>query len=268
MAERVLQTSVDNYRGAVEAISVVLDRSPDDLDLRQTICLGHLARARSLMRSLLSLFGDDENNEAIFALTRLILETTANLRYLLSKDDPALYSAFMRSGLKADVDLFDDIEGKIKQRGAGPEWSIEAGMKESVKRYVTDSGTTLEEVRGSKRYWGGSYYDRLRELGEEDGYLYFQRVPSSAVHGDWSNMLRFHVHKGDTGYRPWPGSIVPVESLLNPVTAFVCQAVITYVQALHPDKQDFVSVVEDIFTAVMEAERDSGDFDPIPRADS
>ena len=267
MADRDVETSISNYSGAIDAIGIVLDRSPDDLDRRRAIALGHLARTRGLMRSLLLLFGDDEHNEAIFALTRLILETTTNLRYLLAKDDPELYSAFVYSGLKADVDLFDDIESKIASRGPGPEWNIEAGMKQSVKRYVTDSGTTVEKVRESKRYWAGSYYDRLKELGEEDGYLYFQRMPSSAVHGDWSNTLRFHLHKGEVGYRPWRGSIVPVDSLFNPVTAFVCQAVIKYIQVFHPDKQDFASVVEDIFKAVMEAERQSGDFEPAAGSD-
>ena len=262
MVGRPIETSLSNYLGAIDAITIVLDRSPNELDRRQVVNLGHLARARSLMRSLFHLYGDDEHNEAIFALTRLILETTTNLRYLLSIDEPSLYSAFVHSGLKADVELFDDIQSKIKERGDEPEWSIEKGMKASVQRYVSASDITMDAVRKSSRRWSGSYYDRLKSLGEEDGYLYFQRMPSSAVHGDWSNMLSFHVHRDASGYVPERGSIVPVDSLFNPVTAFVCLAITEYLEVFHPDEEDFLEVVKGIFDAVMEAEKESGDFDP------
>lgn len=258
---RDIETSVAHYVRVTTSITTAVRLSPDELDLRQAIELGLLLRSRRLMGSVLSLIENDEHAETVFALTRMILESATNLVFLLRQDNDELYQDFVHSGLKADVELFDAIVSNIKSRNDGTEWEIERGMKKSVLRYVRDSRTTLEAVRASKRQWGGTFYDRVRDVWDEDAYLYLQRSPSSAVHGDWSNMLRFHISNSGSGYSPEPEYIVPADSLLNPTAVYVSMALLEYLKASHPDRQDFIQAVGQGIETVMEAEAQSGDFD-------
>ncbi|MYH67238.1 MAG: hypothetical protein F4152_01275 [Dehalococcoidia bacterium] len=244
----------------IALIDGVIRLSPDEWDREQAIRVGLLLRIRRFLKAILCLRNYEDTGEAMFALSRLVMESAMNLRYLLFKDDPEMYAVFVTSALRADVDLLDEVEENIRQRGGTDEMPIEKRMKSSVLRYVQDSGTTLEDVRSSPKGWGPSYRERLREMGVNDAYLYIQSIPSSAVHGDWSSLFRFHIGRREGGYgRSQPESI-RMDGLLNPLVAVTCGVIVDYAEAVHPGNEALVRSARLLQATVMEAEEGSGDF--------
>ena len=259
--ERDFEASVRYCASVIEMINGVIHLSGEEWSREQSVRIGLLLRIEHLIHSILCLREQEGTGEAIFALSRLVMETATNLRYLLFKDDPEMYARFVNSGLRPDVELIDDINGKIKERGRTDEMPIERGMKASVERYVTDSGTTFREVKSSPRHWGPNYRDRMLEMGEDESYLYLQRLPSSAVHGDWASLMRFYLHKSGECYRRSQPDPVETDNLLNPIVAFTCQAITDYAEAVHPGNSALVRSAQLLLETVMEAEGASGDFD-------
>lgn len=209
------------------------------------------------MKSVLCLIDADDNDEAVFALTRLILETSFDIKYMVRYGDEELSSRFVNSGLKADVELFDDIARRVESRG-GAEMPIERNMMASVERYVLASDTDMDAIRASKRNWGPNYRDRLTAIGEGEGYLYLQRMPSSAVHGDWSDLLRFHLEKVDQGFMPVEAS-VDVRKLLSPSAVYVCEAALDYSLAYAPGSEFITQSLTSFIDTLLRAEGESPD---------
>ena len=261
--DRDYAARISTYRTVTQLIADLVDLSPHDWDRRQAINLGLLLRIRGLMSSVLDLVQTSGNGEAVFALTRMIYESATNVRYLILTGQPDVYSQFVRTALKADVALLDEIEKRIAKRGTG-EMPIEASMKASVQHYVHESDTTMRAVRESARGWGGTYYQRLKALQGEDAYpalVAMQLIPSSAVHGDWSDLLRFHLHKTRTGYRPGSERVVAVNKILGPTALLVCEALLTYLRAFRPEQHTLIDSIEELIASAKDAESESGDFE-------
>ena len=258
---RDFEASVRYCANVIKMINGVIHLSGEEWSREQAVRIGLLLRIEHLIHSILRLRQYEGTGEAIFALSRLTMESVTNLRYLLFKDDPDFYSRFVTSSLLPEVEIFDDIERRIEERGGQDEMPVEVSMKRSVTLAVSRSGTTLDEVRSSPRNWGPNYRDRMLEMGEEEAYLYFQRMPSSAVHGDWVSLFRFYFQKDDKGYRRAQPDPVETDNLLNPLVALTCEAIADYAKAVHPDNGALVRSAELLLATVMEAEAESGDFD-------
>ena len=258
---RDFEASVRYCASVIEMINGVIHLSGEEWSREQTVRIGLLLRIEHLIHSVLCLRQYEGTGEAIFALSRLTMESVTNLRYLLFKDDPDLYARFVTSSLLPEVELFDDIERRIEERGGTGEMPVEESMKRSVMLAVRRSDMTPDEVRSSPRQWGPNYRDRMLEMGEEEAYLYVQRLPSSAVHGDWVSLLRFYFQKGDEGYRRGQPDPVETDNLLNPIVALTCEAIADYAKAVHPSNGALVRSAELLLATVMEAEAESGDFD-------
>lgn len=246
----------------IALIDDLIRLNPDEWDRVQAIQAGLLLRIRRLLQSILCLSHCDDTGEAMHALSRLVVESAMNLRYLLFKDDPEIYAAFVTSALRAHVDLLDEVEEDIRRRGGTDEMPIEKRMKASVIRSVQDSGTTLDDVRSSPKGWGPSYRERLREMGADDAYLYIQSIPSSAVHGDWSSLLRFHLDKRNAGYQRSQPESTGMDELLNPLVAITCDVIVDYAGAVHPGNEALVRSARLLQARAMEAGEESGDFVP------
>ncbi len=253
--------AASHSESVIALIDGVIRLSPDEWSREHAIRVGLLLRVQHLLHSILCLRHCEGTGEAKFALSRLVTESAMNLKYLLFKDDPVVYERFVTSALRPDVDLFNDVENNIRQRGGVDEMPIEKRMKASVIRHVRDSGATLEEVGSSPREWGPNYRERLREMGLHDAYLYIQRIPSSAVHGDWSSLFRFHLEKCDEGYMRGQPDLAWKDAALNPIVALTCSVIVDYAKAVHPGNEALVRSTQRLQEAVMEAEEASGDFD-------
>ena len=145
----------------------------------QAVCLGLLSRISKLMASVLKLSSEVEHGETVQILYRCILESSIDLQYLLKKDDDTMFERFVKVGLKSERELYDIIQENIRNRN-GQELEIERDMLRSIIRTCEDSGVKIEEINPRAGSWGGSYRDRMKEIGLAEGYPIFQGMSSQA----------------------------------------------------------------------------------------
>ena len=112
----------------------------------QAICVGLLVRISKLMASVVRLSVGVEHGETVQALTRCILESAVNLRYLLLKHDNKIYDKFVKTSLAAERELHDIILENIEKRG-GEQIVIEQDMLSSIADTCEQSGVKIETPR-------------------------------------------------------------------------------------------------------------------------
>ncbi len=214
------------------------------------------------MQSVLCLAEESGHDEAVLALTRLVSETTTTIKYLVKHGNDEMYDRFVTSGLRDEVAVLDDIQERIAERGTG-EFPIERRMKMGIKRQLLDSGVTADAARSIRGSWGPNYHDRMEAVDEgRAAYLYRQRIPSAAVHGIWSNLLRFHLRKTRSGYSPAYNRLGDEQKMiLNPCAGMVCEAAVAYAERYAPSAHALIRSLEDCIDAVRSLEYRSGDFE-------
>ena len=224
----------------------------------QAVCMGLLSRISKLMISVLKLSSDVEHGETVQILDRCILESSIDLQYLLKKDDDTVFERFIKVGLKGDRELYDIIQENITNRN-GQELEIERDMLLSIARTCERSGIKIEEIDLRADSWGGSYRDRMTEMGLGDGYPIFQGMTSQAVHGSWSDLIRNYLTKNDTGYEPKPDHTQTDGKLLGPTAFFATNAAKIYIDSFFRprDAEPLVRRLDDLHQrlALVEASR-------------
>jgi len=204
------------------------------LNRNQAVCAGLLVRISKFMIAVMQLVSTADRGEVVMALHRSILESAANLRFLLLKNEDKLYDEFIRFSLGPERELYDLIQDNIKMRGERV-LPIEERMLKSIDRVCRLAGLKIEEVDPKFRNWGGGLRERLRALGEESLYVSIQRIPSHAVHGTWVDLVLHHLQETEGGFAPDP-SWSPVDPrLLCPPCIRVLDAARTYLKTYFGD---------------------------------
>ncbi len=197
-------------------------------DRNQGICAGLLVRISKFMLSVVKLSADIEHGETVQALNRCIIESAVNLRYLLLKDDDAIYDRFVKNSLVAECELHDIIQGNIRARG-GEKLAIEESMLNSINDTCEQSRVILAEVNPKTGSWGGSFRDKLTAIGFDwPAYTVLERIPSHAIHGDWVDLIKNHLLPKDEGFEPKSDHLSTDGELLSPVGMFVIEAAREY----------------------------------------
>ena len=171
---------------------------------------------------------DVEHGESVQALNRCIIESAVNLRYLLNKDDTAVYDRFVNNSLAGERELYDFIQENIKARD-GEEFLVEQSMLKSIMEVCERSGVKPEEIDVKAGSWGGSFRNRLIALGYDwPAYTALERIPSHAIHGDWVDLFKNHLLYTSEGYEPNYDHLTTDGELLSPVSIFVVDAALEY----------------------------------------
>lgn len=216
---------------AVCAFSYVGDK-PSEIILRrdQAICAGLLIRIIKFMTAVVQLVaGDTERFEVVMALSRSILESTVNLRFLLLKNEKRFFDQFVKFSLAPERALYDQITRNISDR-TGIELPIETRMLASIQRTCKDSGVNIEEINPKFGDWGGGLRNRLKALNLEDSYVSLQRIPSHAIHGTWVDLLLYHLETKEGGFSPKPTWTLVDVRLLAPVSLYALEAAREYIK--------------------------------------
>jgi len=157
-----------------------------------------LVRITKFMVSIAQLTFEEDRCEVVTALSRCIAESTTNLRYLILKDDTALYDAFVLDGLRPYRESFSKVNAAIAARG-GKILPIEERILGTIHSLCNSSGVKIEDVPPSGRDWGGNLRERMEALGlSEHAYVSLQRHGSHAVHGTWVDLLVYHLAERST----------------------------------------------------------------------
>ena len=231
----------------------------------QAVCLGLLSRISKLMASVLKLSSEVEHGETVQILYRCIPESSIDLQYLLKKDDDTVYEKFVKAGLKAERELHDIIQGNITNRN-GQELEIERDMLRSIIRTCEDSGVKIEEINPRAGSWGGSYRDRMKEIGLAEGYPFFQGMSSQAVHGSWSDLVRNYLNKSETGYEPKADHTQTEGKFFGPTALFATNAAKVYIGRFFDPREaePLVHRLDDLQRRMALVEASRPGWEPVP----
>ena len=223
----------DLYKETARVVTVAAGISSGDDSTKgflrnQAICVGLLIRVMKFMTAVLQLIsGTSARREVLIALTRSILESTTNVRYLLLKNDEAVFDQFVTSSLGPERELYDFVQAQIKERGGTP-LQIESRMLWSMDRACRLAGVAITDVP-AKSSWV-NLRERFKALGDEQLYLSIQRMGSHAVHGTWSDLILHHLEEtadGRLAADPEWGGVDP--RILCPPARLVLEAVHRYI---------------------------------------
>ena len=231
----------------------------------QAVCMGLLSRISKLMASVLKLSSEVEHGETGQILDRCILESSIDPQYLLKKDDDTVFERFVKVGLKSERELYDIIQENIRNRN-GQELEIERDMLRSITRTCEHSGMKIEEIDPRAGSWGGSYRDRMTEIGLGEGYPIFQGMTSQAVHGSWSDLIRNYLNKSDTGYEPKPDHTQTEGKLFGPTALFATNAAKVYIDRFFDQREaePLVHKLDDLQQRLALVEDSRPGWEPVP----
>lgn len=140
--------------------------------------------------------------ETTFVFLRLAFECCINIRYLIGRPD-STYDAYIAYSLRHERQLSDRINANIAARGGDP-LPIERRMLASISRSADKSEVPLERVTpaGYAEWKNTTIFERAEAVGWGDGYLYVFGGPSHAVHGNWQDLLEYHLDEHENGFQP------------------------------------------------------------------
>lgn len=105
--------------------------------------------------------------------------------------------------------------------------------------------------------WGEKIYERAKSIGMEEEYFALFSLPSHAVHGNWQDLITYHLEyengefspKTEWGYpRPQP---IFVASILS---AEVNKLYLNEVIPACPDKEQIGKLLDDVFVRIRVAD--------------
>jgi len=204
-----------------------LDRKEWNRD--EAILGGHLVRLYKLISATLDQ-ATQLRRETTYIFARLAFECIINLRYLIKHASPGLFSSYVKYSLKHEKKLRTRILEIIKERD-GKKLAIETRILDSIDISFKVSGVTSEDVPQHLKNWGDkNIYQKAVDLGLADVYLAAFGGGSHSVHGNWQDLLEFHlITNHDTctfnSNTDWH---FPKAQVLNALSLHVTYAIIDY----------------------------------------
>jgi hypothetical protein len=168
----------------------------------QAIYGGHLVRLFKLISALLDQICQNRR-ETTFIFSRLAFETIVNLAYFIDNGSSELSEQYIRYSLRQEKRLHNRIMANIEARG-GIRLPIEDRMLSSISAAAIKSGLSIADLSPDEpKSWGErSLYQRAKAVGFEGMYLAAFGGGSQNVHGNWMDMLEYHLDEDGDGFVP------------------------------------------------------------------
>jgi hypothetical protein len=164
------------------------------------IIVGHFVRLFKLISAQIDQTCKGRQ-EIAWIFSRPIFETIVNAKYLFK--NPDAFDNYVIYSLQNDKELKDDIDKKITER-EGEVLPIETRMLQSIENCMGKSGVDWKSIPDKRlQSWGErNIYARTKAVGLEEMYLAFMGGSSQAVHGNWLDLLVYHLVPEDDGFKP------------------------------------------------------------------
>ena len=225
------------YVNIISCITEVTDKGePRGWTRNEAILAGLLIRCTKLLSGYLNAICDNRM-EISNVLLRSIVETMVNLKYLLSFKSNQLFDDFVLYSLKTESKEYKRIEDNIKQRGT--ELHIERRMKKSILNSFEESGVTLDQIDDPrKRLWPTQIIERFKKLELEHMYLPLFGIQSHFTHGNWQELLSYHLEYCDGQFFPRPGWHSPAPQPILGIGVIVGKTTEQFLDTVVPNSAD------------------------------
>lgn len=219
----------------------------------QAIVGGNIVRLYKLISALLDQTCQ-KRRETSFILGRLAFETIVNLAFLIKNASPELFDSYVRYSLQHEKKLLNQVNQNTSDRG-GEVLEIERRMLNSIQRTFEKSGISANEATTNGiRNWGNkNIYDRAKDVGLDQAYLAAFGGGSHSVHGNWMDLLEYHLEDDEEGFSPQLKWRYPRPQLLSVIAIFATEVTGKYIeyinepvvsQLLHPRLIDLRSRIQ------------------------
>jgi hypothetical protein len=203
------------------------------------VLVGHLIRARKLVRSFLGLIATG-NDYGAKVLERPINESLITILYLVKNWDPKEFDLYVRGGLGRLKEALDLVVSDAQ----GVNHALTPTIQSSVNHVLQSAGLTLAEIDVKRdKHWQVDVRRRLQTVVDAPyngvspdevanmEYLSMFAGPAGNVHGDWADLMLNHLKPVDGGFLPdLEGARPEFDSMLRTaqylgacLRVFVCQ---------------------------------------------
>lgn len=234
----VLIVTVSSIRRRSNGVEIPYNRE-------EAALFGNLVRYCKISSAYLEQY-TKKRTETCMILLRSLMETYINLKYFLKCKDQYTLSHYIKHSLKQEKLLLEFIR---QNGGNDPTLEhIEQRMTESINRSIKDSGFTEDEISNSSK-WADKVKQRLTEIINPSLYIIYGNS-SHSVHGNWQDLLFFHLSKSGDGFMPKSEWTTPTIQLLAPVTLMSCDLLKNFSEEVLPasdNKDILLEEIKDIF---------------------
>lgn len=199
----------------------------------QAVLVGLLVRLSKLIVSYIENICKKQL-EIANIIQRCILETAINLEYLIQNFDNNIIDEFVKYSLKTEKALLNTINDNINKRGA--QENIEVRMLESIERAFNISKVNAVDIDpNDRKVWGKSIFNRFKELGYVELYNHFYGLQSHFVHGNWQEVLSYHLTYENDEFFPKTEWNIPRPQMITPLCFLLCNTLFKYLDLVFKD---------------------------------
>ena len=248
------------YKFVASLANVIAFIEPISPNFRQThkqsyyVLSGLLHRCARLMFSNVALSFEGEHGETSHIVDRCLSESAIIIQWICQKETEERALRYISSGLKPEVELENQINLRIAQRG-GARLPIETRMLDSIQRTFDAAQMTRDEALNAKKM--PDFFQILTALGNERlEYTVTQRLASHSVHGSWVSLIIQYLDKtddADWAFRPRGSAL---ETHINQYVhgiRHVLNACIAYANACFDRADDpFTPLCEDVLEKILD----------------
>ena len=216
----------------------------------EAILGGHLVRLYKLVSAMLDQT-TQLRRETTYIFARLAFECIINLRYLIKHASTELFNSYVEHSLKHERKLRTRILKGIKERG-GEKLAIENRMLNSIDKSFKISGVNSNNMthKGPKNWGNKNIYEKADDLGLADVYLAAFGGGSHSIHGNWQDMLEFHLitNHNDCTFKSDIKWHLPRPQILNALSLNATISIIDYVIWLNRPEfpKEMVNTLEEL----------------------
>jgi hypothetical protein len=174
--------------------AVVADEPRHDIPSVASVTLGLGGRVWRMMHHIVDLTKAGNGEMAEIAL-RCQYDSLLTLRWLLLKNEPALFQRFVDHPAGKDKRLLE-FTRKMADHGRQKLKATKAAMERTLTQEINAAGVWEQVVSEERGAWTeASARDMAKELGREDAYMAVFARASDIVHGSWRGLTRYHLRK-------------------------------------------------------------------------
>jgi hypothetical protein len=243
----------------------------------EAVLVGHLVRLYKLNSALLDQTCQ-HRRETTFIFARLAFECIVNSLFLIRNDRTEIVQSYIEHSMRHEKRLKDRIHANIKAR-TGEILPIEKRMLASIKRTAKKSEVDLDYIDPPKNWAGKNLFDKAMEVGLGEAYLGAFAGPSNSVHGNWQDLLEYHLEVVDGGFLPdfeWHSprpqllttiahlTIITLDEYFSEIIGPAGNAVAEMLPDLHERVQSLVHLHEEFLATRTKGDETSGLSNNLP----